>query len=149
MKKIVLSLLFVSCFSIFQSQAQSEGFELGVRLASGDGRAFGSIDAIFTLSDINRIQADLALDNNALGLAASYQWQSVLQNKFSWFIGPGAYIGFYENATPMKIEAVAGFEYHFEEIPLALGLDVRPGIFIIDGDDFESNFGLNIRYVFP
>lgn len=149
MKKLFLSLLCVSFFSIYQLQAQSEGFELGVRLASGDGRAFGSIDGMFTLNDVNRVQADLALDNNAIGLAASYQWQSVLQSNFSWFIGPGAYIGFYDNYTPVKIEAVAGFEYHFEEIPLALGLDVRPGIFIIDRDDFESNFGLNIRYVFP
>lgn len=150
MKKLLLSLMFISCFSIYQSQAQSEGFELGVRLASGDGRVFGALDGIFKVSDNNRIQADLSLDNDYIGLAASYQWQFVIENNFSWYIGPGAYLGINDNATPFKIEAVAGIEYHFAEAPIALGLDVRPGFFIIDsGQDFESNFGFMIRYVFP
>ncbi len=150
MKKLLLSLLFISSFSIYQSQAQSEGFELGARLASGDGRVFGALDAIFTLSENNRVQADLSLDDDYIGLAASYQWQFLIQNNFSWYIGPGAYLGINDNSTPFKVEAVGGIEYHFGEAPIALGLDVRPGFFIIDsGQDFESNFGFMIRYVFP
>ena len=49
----------------------------------------------------------------------------------------------------LGVSGEIGIEYHFDTVPIAIGLDYRPTFWIIEETDFDAGgFGLNIRYVF-
>jgi hypothetical protein len=76
-----------------------------------------------------------------------------------WFYGFGAHVGFYngdyvEWGSPgstynvIGIDGIIGIEYSFTEVPLNVGMDLKPAINLIDYPGLWVDFGLSVRYVF-
>lgn len=142
---------------IFIGNAQ----ELGIRF--GDVSAGSvAVDGIFSTGEFNRLHADLSFgDGVAADLLWDFLYRPLADEAFNWYMGVGPYLaiidhdyvvaGDHKSETDFNLGAAfeIGLEYRFVEIPLALGLDYRPALEIIDNTDLHwGGFGFNVRYVF-
>nr|WP_321354724.1 hypothetical protein [uncultured Draconibacterium sp.] len=151
LQKIVLTLVLAFA-GMFIGNAQ----ELGVRF--GDVSAGSvAIDGIFSTGEFNRLHADLSFgDGVAADLLWDFLYRPLTDEAFNWYMGVGPYLAIldedsYDDETNFNLGAAfeIGLEYRFVDIPLALGLDYRPALEIIDNTSFHwGGFGLNVRYVF-
>jgi len=157
MEKTVNKILLVFAFIIaghFSSNAQ----EIGVRL--GDVSAGNvAIDGIFSTGEFNRLHADISFGNVvAADLLWDFFYRPLPDEAFNWYMGVGPYLAILdeknhktdENETNFNLGAAfeIGLEYHFNKIPLAIGLDYRPALEILDTTTLHwGGFGLNVRYV--
>ncbi|WP_319270432.1 hypothetical protein [uncultured Draconibacterium sp.] len=158
LQKILLTAV-IAVAGICTANAQ----EIGVRF--GDVSAGSvAIDGIFSTGEFNRLHADLSFGD---GVAADLLWDFLYRplgdEAFNWYMGVGPYLaildediyysdGRKDSDTNFNLGAAfeIGLEYRFVDIPIALGLDYRPSLEIIDETTFDwGGFGLNIRYVFP
>ncbi len=143
---------------IFMGNAQ----EIGVRF--GDVSAGSvAIDGIFSTGEFNRLHADLSFgDGVAADLIWDFFYRPLADEAFNWYMGIGPYLAildenkYYEDGskdseTNFNLGAAfeIGLEYRFVDIPLALGIDYRPSLEVIDKTTLHwGGFGLNVRYVF-
>lgn len=143
MKKIViLALIIFGVISVSNAQ------EVGVRFGDVTGGNV-AIDGVFSLGEFTRVHADVSF-GDGLGIDAlwDFLYRPLGEEAFYWYVGAGPYtfIG-----SDFKLGAVGeiGLEYHFNEVPLAIGADWRPYLEIIDNTSFGANsFGLNVRFCF-
>ena len=121
--------------------------EVGVRFGNVSGGNV-ALDAVFSTAKFSRIHADLSFgDGIAIDLIWDFQYKPLGNEAFDWYIGigPYSYLG-----SPFELGLIAeiGLEYHFKDIPLAIGGDWRPFLRVIDNTDVGWNgFGLNVRLV--
>ena len=168
MKKIILSAIMLIGLA-FTSQAQdiSEN-ALGLRLGGNNGFG-GEVSYQRKLAGNNRLELDLGFRNrdnynnsgykdNAVKLAALYQWVWNIDGGFNWYAGIGGGLGSYRyednnNNTVSDTFAFAagdiGIEYNFD-IPLLVSLDFRPefggnGYY---NNNYGSDIALGIRFQF-
>ena len=138
---------FILVFSLLTTFSQAQ--ELGVRFGDAVGGNV-SIDMIVSIGDFSRIHGDVSF-GNGLGVEALYDFlyrPLGATEGFNWYVGAGPY-AFIGDPFQFGIAGEVGLEYHFAEIPLALGADWRPAFRIVDNTDFIwDGFGFNIRYVF-
>jgi hypothetical protein len=143
MKKMLLvavaSLLF---FSVSNAQ------ELGIRFGNVTGGDV-AVDGIFSLSKYSRVHADISFGN---GMGLDFLWDFLYKplgtEAFNWYAGVGPYM-WVDDPFYLGVAGEIGLEYRFKEVPIALGLDWRPALSIIEYTDFYAQgFGLNVRYVF-
>ncbi|MCY1721314.1 hypothetical protein OU798_13245 [Prolixibacteraceae bacterium Z1-6] len=160
MKKVLKQVLIITTLligAVYAGNAQ----EVGVRF--GDVSAGSvAIDAIFSTGEFNRLHADLSFGN---GVAADLLWDFLYRplgdEAFNWYMGVGPYLaildkkvkedGIYKTKTDFNLGAVfeIGLEYRFKAVPIALGVDYRPALEVIDHTSFHGGgFGFNVRYVF-
>tara|TARA_R110000868_G_scaffold26223_3_gene101346 strand:+ start:539 stop:1042 length:504 start_codon:yes stop_codon:yes gene_type:complete len=159
MKKILLSAVMLLGVA-FSAQAQTISKNaLGLRL--GDSGGFGTeITYQRGLGDNNRLELDLGwrnrknfnnngYDDNAIKLAALYQWVWNIDGGFNWYAGVGGGLGSYNytdnNTRYSDTFAFAagdiGIEYNFD-IPLLISLDFRPEF---GGNGYyKNNYGSDI-----
>ncbi len=141
-RKIVLLALFLGSFA---AQAQ----EIGIRFGQVSGNNV-AVDAVFAAGDWSRIHANVSF-GSGLGLDALWDFvdRPLSGEAFSWYagVGPSAYIS--DDRFLLGVSGEIGLEYHFNTVPLAIGLDYRPTFWLVEDTDFEfGGFGLNFRYVF-
>ena len=140
---------------------------LGLRLGNSGG--FGTeVSYQRALSQNNRLELDLGwrsrnnynnngYDDNAIKLAALYQWVWNLDGGFNWYAGVGGGLGSYSydyngasyNDTFAFAAGDVGIEYNFD-IPLLVSLDFRPE-FGGNGyykNNYGSDIALSVRYQF-
>jgi len=167
MKKIILTAIMLMGLT-FAAQAQDISKNaLGLRL--GDNSGFGGeVSYQRGLSNKNRLELDLGWRNrndyyynngkdDAIKLAALYQWVWNIDGGFNWYAGVGGGLGLYnrdlnDGGTESGAFAFAagdiGIEYDFD-IPLLISLDFRPEI---GGSYYNNNYGsdvaLGVRYQF-
>ena len=150
MKKGLLVLAIVMG-SILASNAQ----ELGVRFGDVSGGNV-AIDGIFSTGQFNRIHGDVSFGNGfGVDLLWDFLYRPLGGEAFNWYMGVGPYLGVFDNGkddgTNFNFGAAfeIGLEYRFNSIPIALGLDYRPLLEIVDNTDFHAGgFGFNVRYIF-
>ena len=143
MKKFFYVLASVMLFSIGTSSAQ----EVGVRFGDAIGGEV-AIDVVTSIGQFSRIHGDISF-GNGLGVEALYDFyhQPLEHAGFAWYIGAGPYM-FIGDPFQFGVSGEIGIEYHFS-IPMAIGIDWRPSLRIIDDTKFIwDGFGLNVRYVF-
>ncbi len=142
MKKFILTLFLSGLFFIGKAQ------EVGIRFGDVVGGNV-AVDAIFTMGQYSRIHADASF-GRGLGIEVLYDFlyrPLGTADGFDWYVGAGPYLFI---GDPFQLGAVGeiGLEYHFSEIPLALGVDWRPTFRLVENTDFFADkFGFNIRYV--
>ena len=144
MKKIVL-MLALSCASLFVN-AQEIGFRLGD--VTGGSAA---VDGVFKLGKFSRVHADLSFGNSGVGIEAlwDFLYKPVDGDALKWYVGVGPSILFGTPDPFIGASGEIGLEYRFEEVPIVLGLDWRPTLWILEDTEFRTGgFGLNARYVF-
>ncbi|TLX74992.1 outer membrane insertion C- signal [Labilibacter sediminis] len=141
-KLIIIAVLFMGIGTLSNAQ------EVGIRFGSfGDNNV--AIDGIFSLGEFSRIHADVSFGD---GVGIDALWDFIYKplgdvQGLNWYTGAGAttYIGSNFN---LGVAGEVGLEYRFD-FPMAIGLDWRPYLNIIEDTDFiADSFGLNIRYVF-
>jgi hypothetical protein len=159
MKKIILSAFMLLGLAV-STQAQTISKNaLGLRL--GDSGGFGTeITYQRALGDNNRLELDLGFrnrknfnnngfDDDAIKLAALYQWVWNIDGGFNWYAGVGGGLGNYSyddnNNSFSETFAFAagdiGIEYNFD-IPLLISLDFRPEF---GGNGYyKNNYGSDI-----
>jgi hypothetical protein len=166
MRKInfFLFLLLGSIFSI-QAQENISKNAIGLRFGNNYGLEV-EINYQTILTTKNRLELGVAWssDNNtdALKLIGIYQWHWKLDKGLYWYAGCGGGLGSWNTADHYTngygddngIFIIAtgdiGIEYHFENIPIQLAIDGRPGLIFnnYEKNDFGFNAGLAVRYKF-
>ncbi len=141
--------LFVLLAIIAGSALTSNSQEIGVRLGDVSPGPV-AIDGVFGLGQFSRIHADVSFGNGGIGIYAlwDFLYRPVGGEAFNWYLGVGPYM---QINDPFWLGAAfeVGLEYRFETVPIALGVDYRPTLSIIEKTDFHwDGFGINVRYVF-
>ena len=172
MKKVVLTLLM----AIFAIGAFAQNEEnniripnaIGVRLSGGNQWYSGEISYQRSLSNRNRIEADLGYrfdDFYRMGdlfLVGVYQlhFDITAAKNLGWYFGFGPRLElFYYDASQydksfhfsgnLGVAGQVGLDYYFKAIPLQLALDFRPCLFFFPHSAFLwRDFGISIRYCF-
>jgi hypothetical protein len=143
MKKIVLILTMAFTVGVC-SYAQ----EIGVRFGNISGGNV-AIDAMLGTSKFSRLHTDVSFGNGVgIDLLWDFLYRPLKGEAFNWYVGAGPYT---QIDDPFMLGAVAeaGLEYRFNKAPIALGLDYRPQLSIINTVEFSwGGFGFNVRYVF-
>ena len=97
--------------------------ELGLRFGDVSGGNV-AIDGIFSTGDFSRLHADVSFGS---GLGVDLLWDFIYQplgnEALNWYAGAGPFVFIGESLTLGAVGEL-GLEYHFNEIPLALGADV-------------------------
>ena len=142
MRKLVVG-LFIAVVLSGYGQAQ----EVGVRFGDIVGNNV-AIDAVFGHKG-NRIHADVSF-GDGVGIEALFDFvmKPVQGEAFYYYIGIGAF-SWIGDPFRLGVSGELGLEYRFNKVPIALGIDWRPALRLIDETKFHAGrFGLNIRFVF-
>jgi hypothetical protein len=107
-----------------------------------------ALDAVFSTTKFSRIHSNISFGKGiAIDLIWDFQYKPLGNEAFDWYVGVGPY-SFLGNPFELGLIAEIGLEYHFKDIPLAIGADWRPFLRVIDNTDVGWNgFGLNVRLV--
>lgn len=147
MKKTMVKFIAVLAI-VIGGVVSSNAQELGVRFGDISGGNV-AIDGIFSTGQFSRIHADVSFgDGVGIDVLWDFLYRPLSGEAFNWYVGVGPYVWIDD---PFWLGAVGeiGLEYHFNSIPIALGVDWRPAISIIEDTDFHAKgFGFNVRYVF-
>lgn len=141
MKKV---LLFIAV--IIASYSFSNAQEIGIRF--GDVSAGNvAIDGIFSTGKFSRVHADVSF-GDGLGIDALWDfiYRPLGDETINWYAGVGPYIQI-DDPFWLGVAGEIGLEYRFDAVPIALGVDWRPSLSIIETTDiYFGGFGFNIRY---
>lgn len=144
MKKLVVFVFLLGIGLPNLSNAQ----ELGIRFGDVVGGDV-AIDGVFSSGKFSRIHADVSF-GHGLGIEALWDviYRPLGPDGFDWYVGvgPSLLIG---DPFELGVCGEIGLEYHFKDVPLALGVDWRPTLRIVeDTDMLWGRAGFNARYVF-
>ena len=143
MKKLILITALV-----FTTFGYSYAQELGVRFGNISGGNV-AIDGVFGTSRFSRIHTDISFGNGVgVDLLCDFLYRPVGGEALNWYLGAGPYT---QIADPLwlGVAAEVGLEYRFNKAPIALGIDWRPSLSIINSTEFHANIiGINVRFVF-
>ena len=143
MKKLIL------VFTLFCANQMVHSQEIGIRFGDVTGNDV-AVDGVFSSGKFSRIHADVSFGNDGVGADAlcDFIYKPVDGDNLKWYLGAGPSV-FIGNDFLLGASGEVGLEYRFEEVPIALGLDWRPTLWIVEQTDFHAGgFGLNVRYVF-
>lgn len=142
MKKLAVSLFIIVLLTGFV-HAQ----EIGVRFGDIVGNNV-AVDAILG-SRGGRIHADVSFgDGVGVEALADLVMRPLSSEAFYYYLGFGAF-GWFGDPFRLGISGELGLEYRFNSVPIAIGLDWRPSLRLINETKFLADrFGFNIRFVF-
>lgn len=143
MKKLILVFIFFCSFQLVRSQ------EIGIRFGDVTGNDV-AVDGVFSSGKFSRIHADVSFGNGGVGADALWDfiYKPIDGDNLKWYLGAGPSV-FIGDDFLLGASGEVGLEYRFDEVPIALGLDWRPTLWIVEETDFHAGgFGLNVRYVF-
>lgn len=142
MKKLLFVTSFICCYYLGASQ------EIGARFGEVLGNNV-ALDMVFRGGEFNRIHADISFGSD-VGLEVLWDlvYRPLGGEAFNWYLGVGPSLLF-SDPLLFGISGEVGLEYRFREIPIAVGVDWRPTLFVVEETDFDSGgFGFNVRFVF-
>jgi len=161
MKKIAIAVIIISSFLRVQAQSvevvQGSSYKqaVGVKLPLGFSATYKKF-----ISSTNNIEAEATYWNKGFRAALLYEFNfysfpSV--PNLSWFVGPGAHVGFwksqyqktYNSKADLGIDGIIGLDYKFDNLPINVSLDWQPSITLLGDAAFIPAYGgLGVRYTF-
>ncbi len=126
-----------------EAQAQTEGFEIGLRFANANSAA---IDFAMPLGE-NRLHANANFFNGGFGVTGIYDWQFAFGDGFMFYPGIGASMAIANSNFGFALGGEVGVEYGFD-FPLSLGVDYQPMFAITNGGGYADGWGINARWRF-
>lgn len=139
--------LFIAGIFLLSGLYQTTAQEVGIRFGEMTGNNV-AVDGVFSLGEFSRIHANVSFGE---GLGVDALWDFIykpLDDDFNWYVGFGPSL-LVDDPFYFGVSGEIGIEYHFDTVPIAIGLDYRPTFWIVEETDFDAGgFGLNIRYVF-
>lgn len=144
MKKLFITLIFAITTVVFVN-AQ----EVGVRFGGTNGAGGVALDGVFG-TGAGRIHADLGFYSGGVGIDAlwDFVYKPLGGEAFNWYLGAGptTYIG---DDFWLGVCGEIGLEYKFNSVPISIGADWRPTLWVIEETNFRADsFGLNVRFRF-
>ncbi|HCE57146.1 MAG TPA: outer membrane insertion C- signal [Prolixibacteraceae bacterium] len=142
--------LFIVAAIIIGGVLSSNAQEIGVRFGGTNGAGGAAIDAVFSAGQFSRIHADLGFYRGGLGIDALWDfiYKPLNGEAFNWYlgVGPSTYLG---DSFWLGMSGEIGLEYRFSSVPIAIGADWRPTLWVVKETRFGADsFGLNVRFVF-
>jgi len=144
MKRIVL-IAFMSLSTYLYVSAQ----EVGVRFGGTNGAGGVALDGVFGAGP-GRIHADLGFYHNGVGIDVLWDFinKPLGSEAFSWYLGAGP-TTYVSDQFWLGLSGEIGLEYQFKSVPISVGADWRPTLWVIDETQFGANsFGLCARFRF-
>ncbi|MFT4856744.1 MAG: hypothetical protein ACI9UV_003201 [Algoriphagus sp.] len=136
----ILTMLTLSSFTALQAQ------EVGIRFGDFYGNNV-AIDGVFALGEFSRIHADVSFGGNGLGIDALWNpiYDDIPDTDLQWYagFGPALYLG---DDFRFGAAGEVGVEYAISDVPITIGLDFRPYLFLVEETEFRAGFGLNVRW---
>lgn len=163
LKSLFVGLLLVTC----TASAEDYGTGIGLRLG-GLSSGLSVKGFVNTTSALEGIASFGRHSFIATGLYEKH-FEIPGATGLNMYVGAGGHIGFfgyrgsyfYKNknkyyyiydegrtAVVPGIDVIIGLEYKIKDVPLAVGIDIKPFIDFFDGSGFYFDGALNIRYVF-
>jgi hypothetical protein len=159
MKKKLFAAFTLSMVLSLNVAAQDYQKSIGVRLGLSNGITYKQF-----VSKSNAIEvmgnALFMGGNTYFGASGEYLWSWNTMENLSWFIGPGVSVGMWTGSSSIfnsnsysgfnvALNGMAGLEYKFAEIPLALSLDLHPHFYLLNSVGISPLVGaLSVRYTF-
>ncbi len=149
MKKVIIVVLSVLMFGVALS---AQPRTIGLRGGYGV-----EISYQHDLGSANFLEADLGLVGGGdFYLTGIYDYSFAQRGIFSFYGGPGATVGFWDNGESTElslgIAGQIGTEVDVEpyiSLPVRLSLDWRPTFYLVGASGFAwSGFALGVRYIF-
>ena len=151
-QKLLLLVAFISISNF--SNAQLYKSALGIRLGPSNGITFKSF-----VNKNAAIEAIATFRYQGVGLTGLYEIHGRAFNSrdFNWFIGGGGHVFVWGNDRPkfldreqnlvLGLDGILGLEAKLRGIPLAISLDWKPTINIINYSGFWGDeIALSLRY---
>jgi hypothetical protein len=142
-----LKKLIVVLFVVGMLAGLAHAQEIGVRFGDIVGNNV-ALDAVFG-SHGYRVHADVSF-GDGVGVEALFDLvvRPLQGEAFHFYLGVGAFTWL---GDPFRLGASGelGLEYRFNSLPIAIGIDWRPSLRLIDNTKFLADrFGFNVRFVF-
>jgi hypothetical protein len=158
MKKIAITCLFI--FSLV-SISSAQDYRTGVGLRGGFESGLTIKHFVGEKSALEGIFSTRWRGFQMTGLYEIHN-QAFNEERFKWFFGFGAHVGFWNgdytyeywgtqgtNYTVAGLDGILGLEYSFREVPINIGIDWKPTYNFGDYTGFWADGGaLSIRYIF-
>ncbi|OYX17258.1 MAG: outer membrane insertion C- signal [Algoriphagus sp. 32-45-6] len=143
--KLFALVLGLALWTNLESKAQ----EIGLRFGDFYGNNV-AIDGIFATGEFSRIHADVSFGGNGLGIDALWNpiYEDIPDTDLQWYAGFGPSVYLADNFR-FGAAGEVGAEYAFSEVPITIGLDFRPYLFLVEVTEFRAGFGLNVRWRLP
>jgi hypothetical protein len=143
--KLFALMMGIVLLTTLQSQAQ----EIGLRFGQLNGNNV-ALDGVFATGDFTRIHANVSFGGNGLGIDALWNpiYDDIPDTDFKWYAGFGPSVYLSDNFR-LGAAGEIGAEYAFSEVPITIGLDFRPYLFLVEVTEFRAGFGLNVRWRLP
>lgn len=165
MKKLLLLLLMIGGFGLFQQEAKAQA--LGTDYRNAIGGRFGIANGITFKHFMN--------NNNALDFIVNFRSKKNVYSTFrviglyevhlpinnapglKWYYGGGGGIGVYDykgdgdgnSEVAVSLDGVLGLDYKFNGAPINVSLDWKPALDLTPDTGFDAEgFGLSIRFAF-
>ncbi|MEN8250299.1 MAG: outer membrane insertion C- signal [Bacteroidota bacterium] len=155
MKRISIVLVLVGLFSLYSESTNAQ--EVGIRVGNVVGGNV-ALDILLNTNKFGLLHADISISD--AGVYGTYVGVEALSDFLYEPLGGEAlnlYLGIgpsllFANDFWMGGSFEAGLDYHFNALPISIGGDWRPTLWLVgpdSGTDFDaSNFGFNLRFVF-
>jgi len=152
MKKLLLAIAVV-LFTANVANAQVPS-TIGLRLGYGVELSYQHALGTNHRLELNLGLNSLKFDPLVLSLSGVYQTVYGIQGVpgLNWYWGYGVGLGIYGKAFQIGVIGDLGIEYNFANVPIALSIDWRPGLYFVTGGSGLyfgwEGFCLGVRYRF-
>lgn len=151
-------LLLIGLGSLLASHvfAQESGYKqaLGLKVPGGFSVTYKNF-----INSTENIEAQAMYWKKGFRLVGLYEFNfySFDVEGLSWFVGPGAHIGFwkkkyqedYNSTVDLGIDGIIGLDYKFKDLPLNISLDWQPSLTLLGNSSVTPVYGgLGVRYTF-
>lgn len=144
MKKLLL-IVIIAFAASYYAGAQ----EIGVRFGGTNGSGGVALDGVFG-DGPGRIHADLGFYKNGVGIDVLWDfiYKPLGGEAFNWYLGAGP-TTYISDDFWLGVCGEIGLEYRFNSVPISLGVDWRPTLWVIEETKFGADsFGLCARFRF-
>lgn len=146
MKKLILTLLIATA-SVGAAQAQDYNWAVGLRMGGDTGGL--SVKHRFNHAAALEGIASAFWDNGLMVTLLYERYIPVIGQGWNIYYGGGAHVGGIKKYTIAGVDGIAGVEYMFQRAPVALSLDWKPALDIIEDTDLRlGDFALGVRVTF-
>lgn len=155
MKRHVLFLMAAMLFSLSLSAQGVNDSRHAIGIRGGWG---AELSYQRYVAPADRVEATIGVNRYGFSIEGMYQWlyeiPSNTTGELKWYTGVGVGLGDWDNddfdkGFGMGILGQVGIEYGFDQAPIALSLDYRPGLYFAPEFNFDwSGFALGLRFYF-
>ena len=161
MKKFSTCLLLVALSTFFSTTSNAQSYKTGVGLRGG---WFSGLTVKHFIGPDKAIEGILCTRWSGFAIVGLMEYHKETDiSDMNWYYGFGAHVGSFNrydyypvssrnyyggNVVTLGIDGILGLEYQFQEIPITLGLDLKPFLDIVNNGGGFFDLALSARYVF-